>query len=91
MFSIQVLARALEVWGLAPVNLNHPDAAAAKADPTTQAAFICNLREHWWAGGLCRVGGPCRVGASAAFGKRGAPWAGAGGGRGRGQGKQHRM
>ncbi|EFN59080.1 hypothetical protein CHLNCDRAFT_13270, partial [Chlorella variabilis] len=47
MFSIQVLSRALEVWGLAAVPLTSPDMEAARADPTTQAAFICNHQEHW--------------------------------------------
>lgn len=41
---MQVLARALEVFGLQPVPLGSPDAAAARADPTTQQAFICNLQ-----------------------------------------------
>ena len=44
MFSIQVLSRALEVFGLQTVPLSSPDAADARADPTTQAAFICNLQ-----------------------------------------------
>ena len=48
MFSIQVLARALEVWGLSAVPLTSPAAAAARADPQSQAAFVCNLQEHWF-------------------------------------------
>lgn len=46
----QVLSRALEVFGLRAVPLRSPDAAAtaARADPTTQQAFICNLQEHWF-------------------------------------------
>ena len=57
MFSIQVLSRALEVWGLAAVPLTSPDMEAARADPTTQAAFICNHQvggvggRAWWEGG----------------------------------------
>jgi hypothetical protein len=42
MFSIQVLSRALEVFGLRAVQWSSPEAAAARADPTTQQAFICN-------------------------------------------------
>jgi len=38
------LARALEVFGLQAVPYNSPDAADARADPTTQQAFICNLQ-----------------------------------------------
>ena len=48
MFSIQVLAKALEVWGLRAIPINNPEAADAKADPTREHAFICNLREHWF-------------------------------------------
>ena len=44
MFSIQVLSSALEVFGLQTVPLSSPDAADARADPTTQTAFICNLQ-----------------------------------------------
>lgn len=45
MFSIQVLSKALEVWGLRAISINSPEAAAAKADPTHEHAFICNLKE----------------------------------------------
>ncbi|GAB4817846.1 hypothetical protein N2152v2_004892 [Parachlorella kessleri] len=48
MFSIQVLAKALDVWGLTAIPINNPEAADAKADPTREHAFICNLREHWF-------------------------------------------
>lgn len=48
----QVLARALEVFGLQAVPLRSPDAAAARADPTTQQAFICNLQVRPGAAGL---------------------------------------
>lgn len=48
MFSSQVLLRALDAWGLAAVPLDSPEAAAAKAEPQHEQAFICNLREHWF-------------------------------------------
>ena len=49
MFSIQVLSRALEVFGLraVPYRSPEPEAAAARADPASQHGFICNLMEHW--------------------------------------------
>ncbi|GIL78618.1 hypothetical protein Vretimale_6219 [Volvox reticuliferus] len=48
MFSIQVLSRALESWGLQVVSLESEEAREFKAAPTTAAAFICNLHEHWF-------------------------------------------
>jgi ataxin-3 len=48
MFSIQVLDKALEVWNLSALPLTSPAAAAARAEPQAQAAFICNLQEHWF-------------------------------------------
>mmetsp|Transcript_7872 Transcript_7872/g.23710 ORF Transcript_7872/g.23710 Transcript_7872/m.23710 type:complete len:429 (-) Transcript_7872:479-1765(-) len=48
MFSIQVLSRALEVWGLSVTPLSHPDMRDARAEPQREAAFICNLQEHWF-------------------------------------------
>jgi Ataxin-3 len=48
MFSTQVLAKALEVWGLGAVPLGSPAAAAARASPQDQEAFLCNLHEHWF-------------------------------------------
>ena len=48
MFSSQVLLRTLDAWGLAAVPLDSPEAAAAKAEPQREQAFICNLREHWF-------------------------------------------
>lgn len=48
MFSIQVLSKALEMFGLSAVPLNSPEASMAKAEPHTQSAFLCNLEEHWF-------------------------------------------
>ncbi|EFJ43953.1 hypothetical protein VOLCADRAFT_95901 [Volvox carteri f. nagariensis] len=55
MFSIQVLSRALESWGLQVVSLESEEARQYKAAPTTATAFICNLHEHWFT--LRRVAG----------------------------------
>lgn len=48
-FSVQVIAKAISVWGLTEVNFNSSDAVAvnARQDPISQRAFICNFREHW--------------------------------------------
>jgi Ataxin-3 len=48
LFSIQVLAKALEVWGLQALPLGSPDVTDAREDPAAEAAFICNLQEHWF-------------------------------------------
>ncbi|KAG2423851.1 hypothetical protein HXX76_015011 [Chlamydomonas incerta] len=48
MFSIQVLSRALESWGLTVMSLESEEARDLKAAPTTAEAFICNLQEHWF-------------------------------------------
>lgn len=48
MFSIQVLQKALAVHNLHIIPLSSPDAAAAKSDPSSQTAFLCNLDEHWF-------------------------------------------
>ncbi|XP_059079250.1 ataxin-3-like [Tigriopus californicus] len=49
-FSVQVIARAIAVWGLELVSFNSSEAIAANArrDPVIQSAFICNYREHWF-------------------------------------------
>ncbi|KAK7504899.1 hypothetical protein BaRGS_00003927 [Batillaria attramentaria] len=49
-FSIQVLQEALRVWGLelVPFTSQNPIAHAAREDPTSQQAYICNFRQHWF-------------------------------------------
>ena len=44
MFSIQVVQKALEVWGLSVIPMDHPDVKTAKAEPQSEVAFICNLQ-----------------------------------------------
>jgi ataxin-3 len=48
MFSVQVLSKALEMWGLTLTPLSSPDAGNARAEPQGYTAFICNLEEHWF-------------------------------------------
>ncbi|KAK2183897.1 hypothetical protein NP493_293g04061 [Ridgeia piscesae] len=49
-FSVQVLATALRVWDLEflPFNSSDAVAAAARTNPRTQNAYICNFRDHWF-------------------------------------------
>lgn len=49
MFSIQVLSKAVEQFGLQLVPLNNPEVVDAKQQPQDQEAFLCNLQEHWFA------------------------------------------
>ena len=51
----QVLEKALAVWNLVVIPLNHPDVHHVKAEPQAESAFICNLQVGW--GGMERVGG----------------------------------
>ncbi len=44
-----MLSKALEVWGLTCENLASEECRAAAAHPEREVAFICNLREHWFA------------------------------------------
>lgn len=46
-YSLQVLAKALEVWGLRVVPLVVPEARDAKENPLIEQGFICNLASHW--------------------------------------------
>jgi len=50
-FSVQVISRALTVWGLdlVPRDSSDPAAVRAKASPIAANAYICNYREHWFA------------------------------------------
>merc|ERR1719273_2893458 len=49
-FSVQVLTRALSVWGLELVPFNSSDARAVRlrTSPVAANAYICNFREHWF-------------------------------------------
>eukprot|EP00899_Mesostigma_viride_P009675 jgi/Mesvir1/18709/Mv12421-RA.1 len=48
-FSIQVLSKMLEVWGLQCIPIDSKDAGTAAMEPTEEHAFICNLQSHWFA------------------------------------------
>ena len=41
---MQVLSKALEVWGLRAVALTSPEASSIREEPMLADAFICNLR-----------------------------------------------
>lgn len=45
---LKVLQKALDVWGLSVIPLDHPDVKSAKTEPQSEMAFICNLQEHWF-------------------------------------------
>lgn len=49
-FSVQVISKALEIWGLEmiPFGSTVSLAVEARAAPTQQNTFICNFREHWF-------------------------------------------
>ncbi|DBB15256.1 hypothetical protein WJX82_009066 [Trebouxia sp. C0006] len=47
-FSVQVLAKALEVWGLDLEPLDAPNMRQSAQHPEQEHAFICNLQEHWF-------------------------------------------
>ncbi|XP_075509283.1 ataxin-3 homolog [Primulina tabacum] len=47
-FSIQVVEKALEVWGLEVIPLDNPVAEPAQIDPEMENAFICHLQDHWF-------------------------------------------
>eukprot|EP00775_Hariotina_reticulata_P008212 gene8212-8404_t len=48
MFSIQVLTKALQVWGLQAIPTDNKELRDAAFDPQQENAFICNLQEHWF-------------------------------------------
>lgn len=50
-FSVQVVARALQVFGLEllPYGSSDPIAKYANTSPESQSAYICNLDQHWFA------------------------------------------
>lgn len=47
-YSVQVLSKALEVWGLHCIPISNPEAGDAKTNPTKETAFICHLGNHWF-------------------------------------------
>jgi len=49
-FSVQVIANAIGVWGLEIISYTSSDSRSisARNNPTSQTAFICNYREHWF-------------------------------------------
>ncbi|KAI9478386.1 MAG: ataxin-3-like protein [Benjaminiella poitrasii] len=47
-FSIQVLQKALEIWNLELVPWKSKEMEQVRKAPFEQAAYICNLRNHWF-------------------------------------------
>lgn len=47
-FSVQVLAKALDVYGLSLSPLASPRETATRAAPEREVGFTCNLRQHWF-------------------------------------------
>jgi len=46
-YSVQVLAKALSVWGLTPIPITNPEVKSSRANPLGETGFICNLAQHW--------------------------------------------
>ncbi|RZC37275.1 Josephin domain containing protein [Asbolus verrucosus] len=47
-FSIQVISKALQVWGLEIVPYTSADERVKNCDPSKMQAFICNYQSHWF-------------------------------------------
>ncbi|KAF9144229.1 Ataxin-3 [Linnemannia schmuckeri] len=47
-FSVQVLSHALSIWNLQIIPWGSKEVTDAKSEPEREAAFICNLNEHWY-------------------------------------------
>ncbi|KAJ3096940.1 Ataxin-3 [Phlyctochytrium planicorne] len=54
-FSVQVIEKALEVWGLTLAPIAASENSSAREDPASQSAFILNYEEHWFC--IRRFGG----------------------------------
>uniref|UniRef100_UPI00358F560F ataxin-3-like isoform X2 n=1 Tax=Myxine glutinosa TaxID=7769 RepID=UPI00358F560F len=46
-FSVQVISRALEVWGLEMIPFNSREFQDSRNSIIQEKAFICNFKEHW--------------------------------------------
>ncbi|KAG0327390.1 Ataxin-3 [Dissophora globulifera] len=47
-FSVQVLSHALSIWNIQIIPWGSKEVSSAKAEPEREAAFICNLDQHWY-------------------------------------------
>ncbi|KAF8938775.1 Ataxin-3 [Haplosporangium gracile] len=47
-FSVQVLSHALSIWNIQIIPWGSKEVTDAKSEPEREAAFICNLNEHWY-------------------------------------------
>lgn len=46
-FSVQVICKALQFWGLQMVPINSQAAENSRIKPTAESAYICNQQNHW--------------------------------------------
>ncbi|KAK3828792.1 MAG: Josephin-domain-containing protein [Benniella sp.] len=47
-FSVQVLSHALSIWNIQIIPWGAEEVVTARAEPEREAAFICNLDQHWY-------------------------------------------
>ncbi|GJJ73852.1 Ataxin-3 [Entomortierella parvispora] len=47
-FSVQVLSHALSIWNVQIIPWGAKEVSDAKSQPEREAAFICNLEQHWY-------------------------------------------
>ncbi|KAF9930618.1 Ataxin-3 [Linnemannia zychae] len=47
-FSVQVLSHALSIWNIQIIPWRSKEVSDAKSNPEREAAFICNLDQHWY-------------------------------------------
>lgn len=46
-FSVQVISKALKVWGLDLIPFSNASMSIARQHPEQEGSFICNFKEHW--------------------------------------------
>jgi len=46
-FSVQVICKALEFWGLQMIPYNSQSASTTRSNPLAEKAYICNHSNHW--------------------------------------------
>ena len=45
---LQVISKALEIWGITITPIMHESMAATRGNPLREVAFICWLSSHWF-------------------------------------------
>ncbi|PIK58248.1 putative ataxin-3 [Apostichopus japonicus] len=46
-FSVQVISKALKVWGLDLIPFSNSSVTTARQHPEKEGSYICNFKEHW--------------------------------------------